>query len=108
MCESRPLVYHTSYSREGPGENFRASFMEADRDFTPQVQVGCDNEAAATHTPVNNDFCNGHPSCKPNKTPAANASPAPAVPAMCLDGSLSEDCQMSSPLRVRANAPSGK
>ena len=35
-------------------------------------------------------------------------TPAPAVPAMYLAGSFNEDCQASSPLRVRANAPSGK
>ena len=32
----------------------------------------------------------------------------PAVPAMYLGGSFNEDCQTSSPMRVRAKPPSGK
>src|SRR6266850_2554522 len=73
-----------SYSPSSLGRkpNFLARAREAFRDFTPAVQVASASEAAAMQTPVNRQRLSPQPSCRPSKTPAQNASPAPAIPPM--------------------------
>src|SRR5262249_42192220 len=60
---------------------FLARARQAASGFMPAVQLGSEREAAAAQTPASSERFNSHPSCKPSKTPAQKASPAPAVPA---------------------------
>src|SRR5437660_1467560 len=76
------------------GDDFVFSDPETYESVTlPPVQVGCESEAAATQTPVSRQRGSSHPSCNPSRTPAQNASPAPAMPAIYLAGRLREDRQ---------------
>src|SRR5580765_2922077 len=64
----------------GRKRNFFARAREVLRDFTPDVQVGSASDAAAMQTPVRRHCCKSQFSCKPSRTPAQKASPAPAEP----------------------------
>src|ERR1041384_2352633 len=61
---------------------FLASAWQAASGFIPAVQDGSESDAAAAHTAVSRQRLRSQPSCNPSKTPAQNASPAPALPAM--------------------------
>src|SRR3989442_5025649 len=111
MLNVQPATAKESYSCGSSGLrylNFFASARQAASGFMPAVQLGSESDAAAAHTPASRQRLSSQPSCRPSNTPAQNASPAPAVPAMYLSGNCSEDCQTSSPLRVPAKPPSGK
>src|SRR5262245_41242561 len=102
-----PIVHSPASSGERKPYLF-PNARQALSGFIPPVQVASANEAAATQTPVCKHCAKSQPSCSPSNTPAQKASPAPAVPAINLSGSLTDACQASSPLRVRPKPPSGK
>src|SRR2546428_14086290 len=93
-------LFYSVFSSGGRNLYFFARSSVALSGLMPPVQVGSNNEAAATHTLVSRQRRKSQPSCNPSRTPAQNASPAPAVPEMCFGGKFNDDCQKSSPLRV--------